>query len=51
MSVMYFVSESVEALAAITEVSFSQMPKFEQTTFLTLSQNHDTNTCNFAKCF
>ena len=27
------------------------MPKFEQTTFLTLLQNHDTNTCNSAKCF
>jgi len=50
MSVMYFVSESAEVLAAITKVSFSQMPKFEQTTFLTLLQN-DTNICNFAKCF
>jgi hypothetical protein len=39
MSVMYFVSESAEALAAITEVSFSKMPKFEQTTLLTLLQN------------
>ena len=48
---MYFVSESTQAMAAITKASLSQMPKFEQTTFLTLLQNHDTNTCNFAKCF
>jgi len=48
---MYFVSESAEAMAAITEVSFSQMPEFEQTTFLTMSQNHNTNTCTFPKCF